>query len=119
MMSTMNRNQRLSPEECDTELYLTPIAVERPMAIPTSEEGDVNYSYAMENMQFGSFVQLLHENQSLFMNEYENVDASSNEDIPQLLHEENMIYEIPVYINTPFHHTPGYLTVLSVSETAV
>ncbi|KAK3599204.1 hypothetical protein CHS0354_012809 [Potamilus streckersoni] len=111
--------RRLSLAECDTDLYLTPIKLERPPSIPAIEDGGMSYSYATENMQFNYSMQLLQEAERFCLNEYEMVHMPSIKNRLKSSHDENIVHETPDNINTAFHDTSGYLTVLDVMQTPI
>ncbi|KAL3879418.1 hypothetical protein ACJMK2_031716 [Sinanodonta woodiana] len=111
--------RRHSREQCNTNLYLTPIKGERPLSIPPPEEGGMSNCYATENEQPNSGIQFLYETAHVCINEYETVNVSSHEDRPQFSHDENINYETPENIKETCHDTFGYLTVLDGKETTV
>ncbi|KAL3879375.1 hypothetical protein ACJMK2_031673, partial [Sinanodonta woodiana] len=108
-ISTLEKDQSHPLEECDRELYITPIGDDIHQPIPLMNDGN---AFDFQTAQSNSRMLILHTNQNMNMDGYEIVDDSIYDAPQRVCNSDGIAYELTETIGKPGHTNCAYLTAL-------
>ncbi|KAL3879445.1 hypothetical protein ACJMK2_031743 [Sinanodonta woodiana] len=105
--------------KCDADLYITPIASERPLLIPSNEDVSMHHTNASQNAQVNKSTEIVPMVSSPCMGEYDMIPISSNDDFKYTLHNIDNNADSQETSITQFRVASDYLTVEFVMDSDV